>query len=214
MPLQTSLCSVRGIALGAILAIVPAMAADSDISHILKGIENRYNHARTLRVSFSESYALPGRSRRTESGELFLRKPGKMRWQYTDPAGKLFISDGKFIYSYTPDTNRAEKSKVKETQDMRLPLAFLLGRLDFKKDFREFDAKPEGENTFITALPKSNDLQYRKVAFLVAPDYRIRRLIVTGQDHSVLEFTFTGETINPPVNDAMFKFVPPPGAEY
>jgi outer membrane lipoprotein carrier protein len=197
-----------------ILATLPALAADSDISHLLKGVENRYNHAKTLRVGFSESYKLPGRAQRTESGELFLRKPGKMRWQYTDPKGKLFISDGKFIYSYSPDTNRAEKSKMKETEDMRVPLAFLLGKLDFSKDFRQFDAKPEGANTFITALPKSDNFPYQQVAFLVTPDYEIRRLIVTGQDHSVLEFSFTGEKVNPPVSDKLFRFVPPPGAEY
>ncbi|MGH9668298.1 MAG: outer membrane lipoprotein chaperone LolA [Bryobacteraceae bacterium] len=205
---------MRRTALGAILAALPVLAADSDISHLLKGIENRYNHAQTLRVGFSESYNLPGRASRTESGELVLRKPGKMRWQYNDPAGKLFVSDGKLIYSYSPDTNRAEKSKLKETEDMRVPLAFLLGKLDFKKDFRQFDAKPEGKDTFITALPKSNNFPYQQVAFLVTPDFEIRRLIVTGQDHSVLEFSFTGEKMNPPVNDKLFQFVPPPGAEY
>lgn len=195
-------------------ATLPALAANQDILHLLNGVEQHYNHARTLKVGFSESYILPGRARRTESGELYLRKPGRMRWQYTTPAGKLFISDNKFIYSYSPDTNRAEKSKLKETEDMRIPLAFLLGKLDFKKDFREFDAKPEGKDTFITAVPKSNNLPYQKVAFLVTPDFRITRLVVTGQDHSTLDFSFTGEVVNPPVSDKLFAFVPPPGAEY
>ena len=94
------------------------------------------------------------------------------------PPGKLFVSDGKFIYSYTPQDNRAEKMKLKETDDMRAPLAFLLGRLDFNKDFREFRAHAEDGGVFITAIPKSDKLPYSEVSFLVAPDFTIRRLEV------------------------------------
>ena len=74
-----------------------------------------------------------GRPRRNETGELSLQKPGKMRWEYTQPAGKLFLSDGKLIYYYNPVSKRAEKMKVRESEDMRAPLAFLLGKLDFKR---------------------------------------------------------------------------------
>ena len=79
-----------------------------------------------------------GRPRKSESGELTLRKPGRMRWDYTAPAGKLFLSDGKQVYLYTPDSNRVERMPLKESDDMRAPLAFLLGKLDFAKEFRDF----------------------------------------------------------------------------
>src|SRR5712692_3714689 len=125
-------------------------AAEIDVSRMLKGIEDRYNKAQTLQVNFTESYTLKGR-KRTENGELFLRKPGRMRWRYTSPAGKLFVSDGKFVYYYSPEENRAEKMKLKETDDMRAPLAFLLGRLQFQNDFREFRTQPDGDDVFITA---------------------------------------------------------------
>jgi outer membrane lipoprotein carrier protein len=187
-------------------------AAEIDVPRTLKGIEERYNHAQTLELAFTESYQ-QGRVR-VEKGELYLRKPGRMRWQYTVPAGKLFVSDGKFIYSYTPQDNRAEKMKLKETEDMRAPLAFLLGRLDFHRDFREFRAHPENGGVFITAIPKSNDLPYSEVSFLAAPDFSIRRLEVKNQDNSVLKFTFEDEKQNPPLASSLFEFTPPRGAEY
>jgi outer membrane lipoprotein carrier protein len=138
-----------------------------------------------------------------------------MRWDYTSPAGKLFVSDGKNVYFYSPDTNRAEKMKLKETEDMRAPMAFLLGRLDFQKDFKEFQSKSEGGAVAITALPKSDKLPYREVSFTVdETNSRIQRLVVTGQDASVLEFTFADEKLNPPVADAMFRFQVPKGAEF
>ena len=188
-------------------------SADIDIAGTLKGIENHYNRAQTLTLSFAETSKQQGRQR-VEKGDLFLRKPGRMRWQYTAPAGKLFVSDGKFIYSYTPQDNRAEKMKMKETDDMRAPLAFLLGRLEFNKDFREFRARAEDGGTFITAIPKSDKLPYTEVSFLAAPDFTIRRLEVKGQDNSLLQFTFENEKQNPPVPDTLFRFTPPPGAEY
>ncbi|MEO7143664.1 MAG: outer membrane lipoprotein carrier protein LolA [Bryobacteraceae bacterium] len=204
---------MRRTAVGAILVAMPMLAADADISHLINQIEVRYNRARTLEVGFSESYGFPGRAQRTETGELYLRKPGRMRWQYTEPAGKLFVSDGKLIYSYSPNTGRAEKTKLKETEDMRAPLAFLLGRLEFRKDFRSFDAKPDGANTFITAQPKSDRFPYKQVAFLVTPEAEIRRLVVTLQDSSVLEFNFDDEKVNPALSGKLFEFTPPPGVE-
>jgi len=193
--------------------LLPLHGADIDVSRTLKGIEDRYNHAETLQVAFAETYNLQGR-KRTEKGDLFLRKPGRMRWQYTAPAGKLFVSDGKFVYYYSPEEKRAEKMKFKETDDMRAPLAFLLGQLEFQKDFREFRAHSEGQDTFITAIPKSDKLPYTEVSFLTAPDFTIRKLIVKGQDGSTLEFVFDNEKKNPSIADTMFRFAPPPGVEY
>src|SRR5271154_551930 len=185
-------------------------AADVDLTRTLKGIEDHYNRVQTLQLTFTQKFTFQKRLR-TEKGELFLRKPGRMRWQYTAPAGKLFVSDGKFLYTYFPNENRAEKTLFRETEDMRAPLAFLLGRLNFQDDFREFRTEPDRDNIFITALPKSDKLPYTEVKFLVSPDFVIHWLSVTGQDGSNYEFVFENEKRNPPVPDTMFRFSAPPG---
>jgi len=188
------------------------MAADLDMSKLLKDIETRYNNAKTLEVSFQETLVQQGR-RRTESGDLFLRKPGRMRWQYSTPAGKLFVSDGKNVYFFSPESNRAEKMKLKETEDMRAPMAFLLGRLEFQKDFKELHSKEENGKILITAVPKSEKMPYREVSFLVADGSRIDRLVVTGQDATVMDFTFSNEKMNPKLADTLFHFKAPAGVE-
>lgn len=192
---------------------LPAWGAGMDVTTTLKGVEDRYNGVKTLQLLFTENYKLQGRQL-TEKGELFLRKPGRMRWQYTAPAGKLFVSDGKFIYSYVPQDKRAEKTKLKETDDMKAPLAFLLGEVDFHRDFKEFRSHPEEGGLFITAIPKSDKMPYSEVSFLAGPDFTIRRLEVKGQDGSNLRFVFENEKMNPPVQDSLFRFTPPPGVEY
>jgi outer membrane lipoprotein-sorting protein len=95
---------------------------------------------------------------------------------------------------------------------MRTPLAFLLGKLDFAKDFRDFDIKPQGADYMITAKAKSDKLVYEKIQMLVTTDYQIRRLVIDGQDLSILTFELEGEKLNPPVDEALFKFQMPAGA--
>lgn len=192
---------------------LPPPAPGADTTNLLQNVEKRYNGARTLRVSFEQSYSVPSRGRRTEAGELVLRKPGRMRWDYTRPSGKQFVSDGKDVYFYSPNTNRAEKMRLKDSDDMRAPMAFLLGRLDFRRDFREFQFRPQEGGTWVVALPKSGRLPYRQVEFLVSPAFAIQVMKVVSQDNSVLEFRFEKERLNPPVDDSVFRFKPPPGAE-
>ena len=199
----------------AVLWALPLAAVDPGLERLLAGVEQRYNRAKTLQVGFEETYAVPGRPSRVESGDLFLRKPGKMRWEYESPAGKLFLSDGKNIYYYNPSTKRAEKSKMKESEDLRAPLAFLLGRLDFDKDFQNFRATASAEGTTtIVAAPKSDKLPYSEVQFVVAPDSQIRELRVVGLDKSLLTFRFRSEKVNPTVADSMFRFELPAGATW
>jgi outer membrane lipoprotein carrier protein len=187
-------------------------AAPPDLAPLLKAVEARYNHAQTLQVAFREAYTAPGQPRRTESGTLLLRKPGRMRWNYTSPQGKLFVSDGKVLWLYTPSNHQVEKMKIKESDDMRAPLAFLLGKLHFDKEFRNVTSAPVAGGTRITAEPKTDNLPYTKVEFVVAPDNQIRRVQVTGFDQSVLEFEFEQEKLNPPLEAKLFQFQMPPGA--
>jgi outer membrane lipoprotein carrier protein len=136
-----------------------------------------------------------------------------MRWDYDQPKGKLFVSDGKYLWLYTPEGNRAERMKLKESDDMRAPLAFLLGKLDFQKEFRNLQAKPEGTDMRITAEPKTDNLPYSAVEFVVAADQHIKGVKVTGFDRSILEFRFDQEKVDPPLDGKLFQFQPPKGAQ-
>ncbi len=192
----------------------PHSAQAADIKSMLKGVEERYNHTQSLQVAFAETYTNKGR-KRIEKGELYLRKPGRMRWEYSSPAGKLFGSDGRYAYSYFPDENRFEKASMKETEDMKAPLAFLLGRLQFENDFKDFKSMPDGDvSTFVTAVPKSDKLPYTEVTFLIDPAFTIRWLNVKGIDGSQIDFAFSAEKRNPALAEAMFQFKAPPGVIY
>lgn len=188
-------------------------AAGFDPSQFLKGIEDRYNHIQTLQVDFVQTYKFRGPTRVPEKGTLYLHKPGRMRWEYSSPAGKLFISDGKFFIDYTPEDKTEKKTKMKDDDDLRGPMAFLLGRLNFKEDFGKFEAKPQGDDVAITAFPKSEQAPFTEVSFVANMDFVIKELTVKGQEGDVMHYVFSGEKKNPPVSDTLFRFTPPPGTQ-
>jgi outer membrane lipoprotein carrier protein len=102
--------------------------------------------------------------------------------------------------------------RMKETDDMRAPLAFLLGRLNFAKEFKNIQSRREADGTWIFAEPATANLPYTHVEFLVDGNHRIRRVKVTNYDRSTLEFRFDDERLNPPLDARLFRFQPPKGA--
>lgn len=180
---------------------------------LIQKVEQHYNRAKTLSVDFVEEYSIQGHRKPEETGRLTLRKQGKMRWDYTKPAGKLFISDGKTIYLYTAADNKVEKIPFRDTEDMRAPLAFLLGHLDLKKEFRDFSLRPEGDSIWLDANAKNDKTPYSSIKMLVKAGGEIARLTVVGRDESKLDFGLTNEQINPAVDDKLFAFQIPAGAE-
>jgi outer membrane lipoprotein carrier protein len=198
------------------LLAVLAFAGDARLDSLLKSVESRYNRAKTLQVVFHEEYTPQGKPRGSESGTLMLRKPRLMRWDYDQPQGKLFVCDGKYLWLYTRSENRAERWKFQESEDMRAPLAFLLGKLNFEKDFRNLEVQPEGtegKDVRIKAQPKTDNLPYSAVEFVVTSDSRIKEVKVTGFDHSILHFVFDREQLDPTLDAKLFQFQVPKGAE-
>ena len=191
-----------------------ARGSPQSLAGVPEAVEKRYNRLRSLRAEFEESVSYAGRNRRRERGSLYLLRPGKMRWEYSEPAGKLFISDGKMFHLYSPNANQVRRIRPAEASDMRAPLAFLLGRLDLRKEFGKLTLKTVEEGIEMTALARSEDAAFSQAVFTIAPDtFQIRRIAVTGQDGMKTEFQFGREVLNPRLDPGLFRFRAPAGAE-
>ena len=199
---------------GSIAALLAALAGAAELpplNTVCKTVERRYNSARSLTSHFEQRYRAPGRLPRAESGELSLLKPARMRWNYATPQGKTFVTDGKWIWFYSPAARKVERSVLRDTDDFRAPLAFLLGKLDFHREFGDLALRSAGDLLVIDALPRNGRLPYAKVEFSLTPEGEIRRVVVTGTDQSVMDFGFSAERLNATVAEAAFRFFPPAG---
>jgi outer membrane lipoprotein carrier protein len=201
------------------LAFLPAVATNpaSDVQAIAEAVDNRYNHLQTLQAEFTETYRGAG-IERTESGSLWLKKPGKMRWEYRSPKEKLFLSDGKDAWFYLPGDRQVRRTSTKKLDDLRSPLGFLLGKSRLEKELDGLSAAPDvvpltAGNTVLRGVPKAMADRIHEVVLEITPDYRIARIQFEEADESVTEYRFSDQRENAGIPDQRFHFVPPPGVE-
>ncbi len=193
------------------------VAAPSDIHAIADRVDQRYNHMQTLQAQFAETYSGAG-MKRNESGTLELKKPGRMRWDYEQPRPKMFVTDGAVAWFYVPGEKQARRAQVKQIEDLRSPLRYLLGKSKLEKEFVGLavatDAKPENAGDIVLrGVPKGMQERVSQTLLEVTPDGLITRIVVEELDGSVTEFRFLQQKQNVQVSDQRFKFVPPPGVE-
>jgi outer membrane lipoprotein carrier protein len=201
------------------LTLLRAAAANPplDVHAIAQAVDNRYNHLQTLQAEFTETYEGTG-TERTESGSLWLKKPGKMRWEYRSPKEKLFLSDGRDAWFYLPGDRQVRRSSVKKLDDLRSPLGFLLGKTRLEKELDGLSAAPDVApltpgNTVLRGVPKGMADRVNQVVLEITPDYHIARIQFEEADDSVTEYRFSDQRENAAVADSLFRFSPPPGVE-
>ena len=98
-----------------------APAAAPDAHTLAQRVDRHYNQLHSLKAAFAETYEGLG-VRRSESGALLLQKPGRMRWDYSSPAGKIFLLDGKYAWFYSQGDPHVQRIAAKQLDDLRSPL--------------------------------------------------------------------------------------------
>ena len=199
---------------------IPARA--EDIHQLARAVDAHYNHLRSLQSDFTEIYRGDG-AERVESGTLWLKKPRKMRWEYRSPKEKLFVSDGQAVWFYLPVERQLRKTALRKLDDLRSPLAFLLGKTKLENELRGLskvvDQSPmDPGNTLLRGVPQSvvrqsTAGQVSEVQLEITPSDQIVRIVLLEADGATTEFRFAGWKENLELNDSRFQFSPPPGVE-
>jgi outer membrane lipoprotein carrier protein len=201
----------------ALLALFSTAAPADDVRAVAQAVDSHYDHLHTLQADFSEIYTGTG-VERTESGTVWLKKPGKMRWEYRSPKDKLFLSDGKDAWFYVPGERQVRKTNTKELNDLRSPLAFLLGKTRLEKELLGLSFAPDvaplvpGE-VILRGVPRSMVDRVSLVMLEITADRWIDRLIIEEVSGSTTEYRFTNQRENIAVSDEQFQFRVPHGVE-
>jgi len=199
---------------------IPGQAQDvraKDIRQLARAVDDHYNHLRSLQADFTEIYRGEG-SERIESGTLWLKKPRKMRWEYRSPKEKLFISDGQAVWFYLPAERQLRKTTLRKLDDLRSPLAFLLGKTKLENELRGLskvtDQSPLSPgNTLLRGVPQAIVGQANEVQLEITPSNQIVRIVLLEPDGATTEFRFADWKENLELSDSRFQFTPPPGVE-
>lgn len=200
-----------------LLAGISFAGVPVDVHSIAQRVDAHYNRLHTLQAEFTEIYRGVG-IERSEAGSLWLKKPGKMRWEYRSPREKLFLSDGKDAWFYVPGDRQARRTPVRKLDDLRSPLGFLLGKTRLEKELQglsvAFDVAPLGaSDVMLRGTPKTMADRVSQVMLEITPGDRIARIIIEETDGSITEYRFSNEKSGLEIADQRFRFEPSEGTE-
>jgi outer membrane lipoprotein carrier protein len=184
-------------------------AAPDAVHAMAQRVDQHYNHLHSLKAAFTESYTGLG-MHRAESGTLLLLKPGRMRWDYATPPGKLFLLDGKYAWFYTRGDAQVQRIPAKELDDLRSPLRFLLGHTQLEKELNHLSLAPAPNGTFaLTGQPKGQEKRVPRMTLAVTSAGAITAIEIEEADGAITRFTFSGEQPNVAIPADTFRFTPP-----
>ena len=185
------------------------MCADT-AQQVAQRVDKYYNGLHSLRTAFTESFHGMGIDRE-ESGTLLLRKPGKMRWSYRNPTGKVFVLNGKYAWFYSPGDAQVERVPASQLDDLRSPLRFLLGHTQLQKELEGLTVSSGPDGLLLSGVPKGMEKRVERIVLGVSPDGVIHSMRITETDGAETAFTFTDSVADAPAPDSEFVFQPPAG---
>jgi outer membrane lipoprotein carrier protein len=214
---------IRLAAMALLVAFVlSAGAVAEDVHSVATAVDEHYNHLRTLQAEFTEVYRGSGMER-TESGTVWLakggmKKPGKMRWEYRSPREKLFVSDGRDAWFYVPGDRQVRKTAARKLDDIRSPLAFLLGKSKLEKELQGLSLAPDvtplaAGDVVLRGVPQAMADRVSEILLEITPDHQIARIVIDEVDGSTTEYRFSDPKENVEIPAARFDFTPPAGTE-
>lgn len=196
---------------------VPALPSQANLDAAIAGLQQRYANVGTLEAAFRQTYRGPGVDE-TESGIMYMKKPGLMRWEYRDPEVKLFIADGRDTYLYTPKDRQVLVRRFSAADLRSTPLQFLLGQGDIRQTFEvSWEPEPAGGTRGslrlrLTPLAAESDYAYVTIE-CDAHSFDVRRIEIHEPTGNVSEFELSQMKTNVKVDSRQFQFKIPKGVE-
>ncbi|MEA2696502.1 MAG: outer rane lipoprotein carrier protein [Myxococcales bacterium] len=203
---------VRAAADAAVVAASPRLG----VKAVIERVQKRYDSASDFRARFTQTLTNPTFNRKTTStGEVLLKKPGRMRWNYQTPEEKMYLADGDRLWLYEPEDKQAFKQELKSSQ-LPAALAFLTGKgklaEQFDISFAEKPAFGTARDYVLLLQPKQPQPQLKSMLFVVDPDtFHVRQSVLFDGQGNTNDLSFADVKVNSGIGDPTFRWSPPAG---
>ena len=199
----------------ALTALAQAQAEKPEsAATVVARVQRYYESAKDLRAKFQQQTESASRAPSKASGEVWLKKPGKMRWDYAHPEKRIIVSDGATLWFYDPEDEQAYKQDLKGNA-LPAQVSFLLGEGKLDKEFDATITKLDGigaDELALKMVPKVGTTAYRYLVFVVdGKSGQVKQTVIYGQDGSTNRLSFVEVQQNKGIDDGKFKFAPPSG---
>lgn len=198
------------------LAATPAGATTS-LDDVIRGLESAYGRLTDLRAEFVQtSFNKSLNSTIDAKGTVYLKKGGKLRWEYAEPSKQEIVSDGKTLWVYTPSLNQVNTGPAPEA--LAGPAgSFLAGLGRVREHFTVRFLNPaqpvDGDGNVVLDLTPRQPLPTlaRLILALDPKSWEVRKAVIHDQFENTVTMRFTRMTLNTGLADRLFTFVAPPG---
>jgi len=208
------------IVLGFILPLAMAansysFAADKSAEQIVDSLQTNYDNTVDFIADFRQETAVKALNRSLKAwGKLTFKRPGKMLWRYEEPKGQFVLADGKNLYFYQPEQNQVIKSPLKNAFRSDIPLSFLLGIGNLKRDFNATLKGTEANHHVLLLEPRGESGGFSEVLVGVSRSTSdILWVSVRDAVNNVTTIRFSGMRKGVGVQESLFHFQVPDGAD-
>jgi outer membrane lipoprotein carrier protein len=207
-------CLIAGLVAISLAAQVHGQAEPS-AETVARALQSRYQGIRAFAADFEQTYrggVLRTASR--ERGTVKIKKPGRMRWVYSAPEKKEFVSDGTKVYTYIPADRQVFVTDLPSDGSASTSALFLAGRGDISRDFTAaFASSPVPGTTALKLTPRKPQPDYEYLILAVDPaTSQLRALVTHDRQGGDATLTFSNMQENQQIADKEFEFRIPRGA--
>ena len=189
----------------------PAQSAQQ----VAVALQASYDRVRDFSADFTQEFQSVLKRKIVERGKVQIKKPGKMRWDYTAPEKKLFVSDGLRMYTWLPADNQVITSRVPKQDEVTTAVLFLVGKGNLVRDFNvSFEGEAPAGAHSLRLEPKLPERDYQWIRLVVdQKSLQIRTLIADLREGGQSTIHFSNFKENVGIADKTFTFKIPDGAD-
>ena len=184
----------------------------SNVECVIEKIQRKYRTMQSMTATFKQTYTYAVYQRtQVSSGKVFLKSPGRMRWDYKSPTPKVFVADGKTLWVYEPTKNQAYQRPLTDSQ---LPVAirFLMGQGDLLAEFLPAFESANDQQIVVRLTPKKPTTEYKSLSLVInRSDYMVRETTIKDSVNNTNRVQFSNPVLKLDLPDVGFQFVPPEG---
>lgn len=196
----------------AFVLTVPLAGQAPTADAVARDLQRKYDRVTDFSADFVHNYRGGVlKQQASERGRMLVKKPGKMRWEYTSPEKKTFVSDGHKIYSYIPQDRQVIVGTMPRDEQAPTPALFLTGKGDITRDFNAaFDKVPEAApgSIALKLTPKRREPEYESLTLVVDPKTLVLQMLITVDaqgGRSAFTFSNLKENVGLADNEFVFK---------
>jgi outer membrane lipoprotein carrier protein len=208
--------SAAPVLLLCVLPVVLGAQGRSTPEALARALQQRYQGIRDFSADFVHTYRGGVlRTQTTERGTVSIKKPGLMRWLYTTPEKKEFVSDGRRVYSYIPADRQVIVTPLPAADEATTPALFLAGKGDIGRDFTATAEEASIPGTAALKLtPRREEPEYEYLVVALDPaTLQIRGLTTRDRQGGDSTLIFSNLKENRGITDKEFAFRIPRGVD-